>query len=79
MRITLDIDEDVLRAAGERAQRECRTTGQVVSELLRQALSAPQRSVASEPRAVHGILPFDSRGGVVTNELIDQLRCGDAY
>jgi len=78
MRTTLDIADDVLQAAKERARREQKTAGQVVSELLRQALTAPPPSVVREPRAVHGFRPFASRGGIVTNDLIDQLRGDDS-
>jgi len=69
----------VLQAAKERAQREQKTAGQVVSELLRQALTAPQPSAVREPKAVHGFKPFARRGGIITNDLIDQLRNDDAY
>jgi hypothetical protein len=80
MRTTLDIDEDVLRAAKERARRENKTAGTVISELARAALTAPPRtSVAGEPKAVYGFRPFPKRGGIVTNELIDKLREEDAY
>ena len=79
MRTTLDIADDVLRAAKELARRERKTAGQVVSELLRQALTAPQLPAGREPKPVHGIKPFARRGGIVTNELIDQLRNEDAY
>jgi hypothetical protein len=79
MRTTLDIADDVLLAAKERARREHKTAGEVVSELLRQALTAPQPSAVREPKAVYGFKPFARRGGIVTNELIDQLRSEDAY
>ncbi len=80
MRTTLDIDDDVLAAAKERARREHRTAGAVVSELLRQALtSAPAPSVVREAPAVHGLRPFARRGTIVTNEVIDHLRNDDAY
>lgn len=81
MRTTLDIDDDVLQAAKERARRENKTAGEVISELARNALTAPPTSSpkASEPRSVYGIRPFPKRGGVVTNELIDKLREDDAY
>jgi len=80
MRTTLDIDEDVLRAAKERARRENKTAGTVISELARAALTAPPRtSVAGESKAVYGFRPFPKRGGIVTNELIDKLREEDAY
>ena len=79
MRTTLDIADDVLSAAKERAKRERKTAGQVISELVRQALTAPQASVVRETKAVHGFRPFPRRGSIVTNELIDQLRNDDAY
>ena len=79
MRTTLDIDADVLFAAKERARREHKSVGQVVSDLARQALIAPPsaRQVA-EPASLYGFQPFPRRGGVVTNELIDKLREEDA-
>jgi hypothetical protein len=79
MRTTLDIADDVLQAAKERARRENRTAGEVVSDLLRQALTAPRPNAVREPKAICGFKPFASRGGVVTNELIDQLRNEDAF
>jgi len=80
MRTTLDIADDVLAAAKERARREHRTIGEVVSELLRQALTAPSTPPAvSEPKAMYGLKPFPRRGAVVTNELINQLRSEDVY
>ena len=51
MRTTLDIDDDVLHAAKERARREQKTAGQVISELVRQALTAPQPVAVRAPKA----------------------------
>jgi hypothetical protein len=82
MRTTLDIAEDVLQAAKERARRENKTAGEVISELARAALTmpVPAASQASEPRSHYGIRPFPKRGNaVVTNELVNKLREGDAY
>jgi len=80
MRTTLDIADDVLQAAKERARRERRTTGEVISELARSALNAPPRALAArQPKALYGLRPFPKRGGIVTNELIDKLREEDAY
>jgi hypothetical protein len=80
MRTTLDIDDDVLQAARERAQREKKTVGEMISHLARRALMSPQEPLAvKEPKAVHGLRPFAPRGGIVTNELIDKLREDDAY
>lgn len=82
MRTTLDIDDDVLRAAKERARREHKTAGQVVSELLRQALTAPPPATpgrVAEPAPLYGFQPFAASGHVVTNAQIDDLRGDDAY
>lgn len=80
MRTTLDIANDVLQAAKELARREKKTTGKVISELARRALTSPGTArAAPEPKAIHGLRPFAKRGGIVTNELIDKLRQDDAY
>ena len=78
MRTTLDIDDDVLRAAKEIARRERRSAGSVVSELARRALVTPTARVEGTA-PVYGVRPFSARGGVVTNEQIDRLREDDAY
>jgi len=78
MRTTLDIDDDVLRAAKELARREKKTAGAVISELTRRALTAAPRA-EREPKAIHGFRPFPRRGGIVTNEQIEKLRDEDAY
>ncbi|HYL04264.1 MAG TPA: hypothetical protein VEU54_12695 [Steroidobacteraceae bacterium] len=83
MRTTLDIADDVLQAARERARREKKTIGEVISELARRALTALPAALEAgspavrEPRAVHGFRPFARRGGIVTNELIENLRDED--
>jgi len=76
---TLDIADDVLQAAKQRAHREKKPTGEVISELARSALTAaPEAARGASPRAVHGFRPFPRRGAIVTNALIDQLRDEDA-
>ncbi|MFZ0497801.1 MAG: hypothetical protein WAM52_01580 [Steroidobacteraceae bacterium] len=80
MRTTLDIADDVLQAAKERARFEKKTVGQVISELARRALTTPRDMAAvREPQAVYGLRPFAPGGSVVTNGLIDKLREDDAY
>ncbi len=78
MRTTLDIDQDVLEAAKERARREHKTAGQVVSELLRQALTSHRPRPGTEvrePEGVYGFIPFPSRGDfLITNEMINRIR-----
>lgn len=75
MRTTLSIDDDVLHAVKDRARRENRTAGEVLSELARKALSCsgtpPQRDGSS---AFHGFEPLPRRGAAVSNALIDALR-----
>ncbi|MBE2237358.1 MAG: CopG family transcriptional regulator [Caldilineaceae bacterium] len=71
MRTTLDIDEDILLAAKERAAREKISIGKALSELARQALT----HVPESPRR-NGVplFPVQSTAGVVTLELVNQLR-----
>jgi len=77
MRTTLEIDDDVLEAAKSLARQSDRTAGAVLSELARRALtSAPIRPTSA---GIGGFVPFESRGGLVTNEQIDRLREQDAY
>ncbi len=73
MRTTLDIDDDLLAAAKDIARRERISAGAVVSRLLRKALTTSDSRVA-ETAGVYGFVPFESRGGIVTNEDIDRLR-----
>jgi hypothetical protein len=80
MRTTLDIDDDVLQAAKERARRDKKTTGEVISALARQALTTPTQALSvRQPEALYGFRPFPKRGGVVSNASIDALREDDAY
>jgi hypothetical protein len=80
MRTTLDIDDDVLQAAKERARRDKKTTGEVISALARSALTAPPPGPATRgAKTLYGFRPFPKRGGIVTNELIDKLREDDTY
>lgn len=85
MRTTLDIADDVLLAAKELARRENKSIGQVVSELARKAFTLTNSPASASPRtgqadlvserlASYGIHPLPSRGGIVSNELIDRLR-----
>jgi hypothetical protein len=72
VRTTVTIDDDVLAAARERAAREGRTLGEVLSSLARLGLTA--RSAPSSDTGFHGFRPLPPRGAPVTNALIDRLR-----
>jgi hypothetical protein len=71
MRTTVDLEEDVLLAAKEIAKQRGNTVGQVLSDLVRQALTR-QSPVSSK----HGlpIFPVQPDAGVVTLELVNRLR-----
>lgn len=75
MRTTLTIDDDVLLAAKERAAREKRTVGEVLSELARAALTGDIPAPRDRADASHrGFRPLPRRGPAVSNSLIDELR-----
>ncbi len=77
MRTTLDIDDDVLAVAKEMASRQHLSAGQVVSRLLRQAMSGLDSAgvgAGSAARAVAGFQPFASQGVLITDAQIDALR-----
>lgn len=74
MRTTLSLDDDVLAAARERARRQQRSIGAVISELARAALTGRLETEPAATEALHGFAPFPRRGAAVTNTLIDQLR-----
>jgi hypothetical protein len=77
MRTTVNLAEDVLLAVKERARRERRSAGDVLSDLAREALTrrgVVPPSETAESACFYGFEPFPSRGGVVSNELIDRLR-----
>lgn len=76
MRTTLSIDDDVLAAARERARREGRPIGEVISDLARQALigSTDTGSWPTDEASSGPFRPFPSRGRVVSQEMINDLR-----
>jgi len=79
VRTTLDLDDDVLASAKEIARREKKTAGRVLSELARRALTqqataVPGAHLAREPAPAFGFRAFASRGAVVTDQLVRQLR-----
>ena len=81
MRTTLQLDDDVLDAARVLARQRQSTLGDVISDLVRQALSRPadggSRNVL-EQRSGLPQLPVKASGGVVDLELVNQLRDEEA-
>lgn len=75
MRTTIDIEDDVLLAVKELARRRKTTAGKVLSELARVALrQGPHADSTADPVETYGFEPFPTRGGLVTNDMIDRLR-----
>ena len=72
MRTTFDIDDDVLQAAKEIARAHGKTTGQIVSELLRKAL----QPAATSRRIRNGVPLIKRRAGapVLTMARVNELR-----
>lgn len=75
VRTTLDIADDVLLAVKERARRAHRSVGEVLSEAARAGLNCSAEATSvQENTSFYGFHPLPRRGGLVSNELIDQLR-----
>jgi hypothetical protein len=74
MRTTLDIDDDVLQAAKELAQRDETTAGKVLSHLARRGLAAPSPSSGGHGfKMKNGVPVLQSRGEIITMEKIQRL------
>jgi len=71
MLTTLDIDDDVLQASKELAEREGSTAGRVLSGLARRGL-ATQAGPAT-PAVRNGVPVLPSRGEIVTLEKVSRL------
>ncbi|MBV8603723.1 MAG: CopG family transcriptional regulator [Pelomonas sp.] len=71
MRTTLAVDDDVLAAAKHLAEREDKSSGEVISALARQGLARAARKKASER---NGIPLLHGGQQPVTLELVNQLR-----
>ena len=71
MRTTLDLDDDLLMAVKEIARQRGVTMGKVLSDLIRQAMT---RQDAGATRGVVPLFPVQPDAGIVTLELVNQLR-----
>jgi hypothetical protein len=72
MRTTLAIDDDVLAAAKSLAERQHTSMGEVISQLVRQALRG--QALASAKRNGVPLLARRPDSTPVTMELVNQLR-----
>lgn len=73
MRTTLNIDDDVLRAAKEIARLRGNTAGAILSELAREALERGRSGGAPEVRNGVPLLPPRPGVGIVTPESVRDL------
>jgi hypothetical protein len=71
MRTTLDIEDDVLLAVREIAQRRGMSMGQVVSDLARQALT---EEPTGSTRDGVPLFPVRNDRGIICLELVNRLR-----
>ena len=73
VRTTLNLDEDVLEIAKQLAQQKRTTTGQIISELVRQALQPK-----AAPRMRNGVPLFEPKPGErrPSLALVNRLRDG---
>lgn len=71
VRTTMNVDDDVLLAVQERARRERRSAGKVLSDLAREALRGEPQPLGQDH---YGFRPLPHRGPAVSNALIDRLR-----
>ena len=71
MRTTLDLEEDVLETAKQLARQRGKTAGQIVSELVRQALQ-PQMTA----RFRNGVMLFEPKPDAKPShlKLVNELR-----
>ena len=68
MRTTLDIDDDILAAAKQLAKKRNSTAGEVISDLVRQALTGP--AISDEPRYRNGFRLLPRTGQIITSEMV---------
>lgn len=74
MRTTLNLADDILLAVKERARRQGRSAGEVLSDLAREALTRDLTAgEIAEEGGFYGFEPLPRRGPAISNELIDRL------
>ncbi len=76
MRVEIDIDDDILRDARERAARHSISIDAVINQLARSGIQALSGILvgAVGSTARFGFAPKHAAGRVVSNKMIDRLR-----
>jgi hypothetical protein len=75
MRITLDIEDELLLTVKEIAKQRRTTAGRVVSNMIRESLQP--KTFKLEYRDGVPLLPRRPNGPVITSELVNRLRDED--
>lgn len=71
MRTTLNIDDDILQVAKERASKEHRSTGEVISELARKGFRTTPHPKNADTR--NGVVMLPPRDEVTTLDHVEKL------
>ena len=76
MRTTLDIDDDILLVAKERARMDKISIGRALAQMARAGLNQPARETTrrGSRKSPLGITPLPSRGEIITNDHVNRLR-----
>ena len=69
MRTVLDIDDDVLTAAKQLARERKSTAGEVISDLVRKALTTSS-TTGEEPRYRNGFRLLPPTGQIITSAMV---------
>lgn len=77
MRITIDIEDDILIIVKKLAQKKRVAQGKIISDLARETII--RRRLLEDKKesrnvGVGGFRPFPSRGVIITNEQVNRLR-----
>jgi hypothetical protein len=74
MRTTLEIDDDVLLAAKEMAQRQRDTAGKIISKLARAGLAKSAKAHHTRTRSGFPQFPTQESDAIVTMDFVNRLR-----
>jgi len=77
MRITIDIEDDILTIVKKLARKKRVAQGKIISDLARETIIRRrllEDKEEAENTGIGGFRPFPSRGVIITNEQVNRLR-----
>ena len=77
MRITIDIEDDILTIVKKLARKKRVAQGKIISDLARESIIRRrllEDKEEAENTGICGFRPFPSRGVIITNEQVNRLR-----